>query len=302
MTRIPDNNTIPGARLPGFIRLALGSSGLWIGGIILLIIILIALSADIIIPGDPLVQDIGNRLKPPVWHEKGTWEHMLGTDKFGRDYLGYLIYGSRTTLVIGFVPALMAALIGTILGITSGYYGGRVDTLITYAVTVRLAMPALLVALAVISIVGSSMTVLILVLGLTFWDRFAVVMRTATKQVCVNDYITVAKQQGCSFFQIFTREIFPNVMGHFVVIFSLEAANCILAGAALSFLGLGVKPPTPSWGLMISEGKKYMFFSPWLIAIPGLALAILVLAINLFGDGLRETLVPDSDRTIEEPG
>ncbi len=184
-------------------------------------------------------------------------------------------------------------MIGTIIGVLAGYFGGRVDTVANFIITTRLSMPVVLVALAVVSMVGSSLTVVIWVLGLLIWDRFAVVMRSATMQVRNLDFVASAQALGCSTARIVLSEILPNVANHLIVVATIEMAHAILLEAALSFLGLGVQPPEPSWGLMISEAKGLMFFDAWLIAIPGTALFLLVLSINLLGDGLRDVTAPE---------
>jgi peptide/nickel transport system permease protein len=224
----------------------------------------------------------------------GTWEHPLGTDHLGRDYLSRLLYGARISLLIGFGTALVSGIIGTAMGVAAGYFGGRVDMVVTFLVTVRLAMPVVLVALAVVALVGSSLQVVILVLGLLLWDRFAVVMRASTMQVRAMDYVTAARAVGCPTWWIVAREIMPNIMNNLIVVATLEMAHAILLEAALSFLGLGVQPPTPSWGLMVSEGRDMLLFDPWLITIPGVALFVLVLAINLLGDGVRDLSAPEN--------
>jgi peptide/nickel transport system permease protein len=178
------------------------------------------------------------------------------------------------------------------MGLAAGYFGGRTDLLVSFLVTTRLAMPVILVALATVALVGGSLWVVILVLGLLKWDRFAVVMRSATQQVRSLEYVEAARAAGASTARIIAGEVLPNVLPHLIVVASLEAASAILLEASLSFLGLGVQPPLPSWGLMISEAKAYMFFSFWLIAIPGSALALLIFAINLAGDGLHQVLMP----------
>jgi len=274
-------------------RRARSHLGLLAGAGVLALIVFVALAAPLLAPHDPYAQDLARRLIPPIWHETGTWAHPLGTDMLGRDYLSRLIYGSRISLLIGFVVMLISGLIGTTLGVAAGYLGGRVDLAVTYFVTVRLALPVILVALAVVALVGSSLWLVILVLGLLKWDRFAVVMRSATMQVRGLDYVVAAKAIGCSTLRIVIGEILPNVASALVVVATLEMASAILLEAALSFLGLGVQPPLPSWGLMISEAKAYMFFSAWLITIPGSALLALVLAINLLGDGIRDVAEPE---------
>lgn len=271
-----------------------GHAGFTIGGGFLLIILLMAIFAPVLAPHDPLGQDLANRYIPPVWDAKGSWEHPFGTDKFGRDYLSRIMYGARISLLIGFVVMLISGVIGTAMGIAAGYFGGRVDMIITFFITTRLAMPVVLIALAVIAIVGSSLNIVIGVLGLLIWDRFAVVMRSATQQVRNLDYVAAAEAAGCSTLRILMTEIMPNVLNALIVVATLEVAHAILLEAALSFLGLGVQPPEPSWGLMVSEGKGDMYFKTWVIAIPGTALFLLVLSINLLGDGIRDITAPEN--------
>jgi peptide/nickel transport system permease protein len=284
-----------GATLPPRVllrRRVRSHTGLVIGAGLLALIVLVALLAPMLAPYDPYAQDLGRRLIPPIWHDRGTWTHMLGTDNLGRDYLSRIIYGARISLLIGVSVMVISGLIGTALGLTAGYFGGRVDMLITFIITVRLALPLILVALASVAVLGGSLVLVILVLGLLKWDRFAVVMRAATQQVRPLDYVTAAEATGASTARIVLGEVLPNVLPQLVVVATVEAASAILLEAALSFLGLGVQPPLPSWGLMIAEAKLYMFFSFWLIAIPGTALALLVFAINMVGDGIRDVTAP----------
>jgi peptide/nickel transport system permease protein len=273
-------------------RRAFGHYSLLIGATILILMALVAIFAPLLAPYDPLAQDLTRRLIPPVWHPKGSWAHPLGTDTFGRDYMSRMIYGARVSLMIGFAATLISGVIGTALGMMAGYFGGRVDLFITFLITTRLAMPAMLVALAVVALVGGSLTVVIWVLGLLIWDRFAVVMRSATQQIRHLDYIAAAEAAGCSRTHIILTEVMPNVMNALIVVATLEVAHAILLEASLSFLGLGVQPPTPSWGLMVSEGKSHLLFRPWIIALPGTALFLLILAINLLGDGIRDVTAP----------
>jgi peptide/nickel transport system permease protein len=269
-----------------------GHKGLLIGGVVLGILVIIALFAPLIAPHDPYAQSLMNRMQSPVFLG-GTWEHPLGTDHLGRDYLSRLIYGARVSLVIGTVAALISGTIGTILGVSAGYFGGRVDAVVTFLINVRLALPVVLVALAVVALMGGSLTVVICVLGFLLWDRFAVVMRTSTLQVRNRDYVTAASAIGASTTRIILSEIMPNILNNLIVVITLEMAHAILLEAVLSFLGLGVQPPTPSWGLMVAEGKNMMLFEPWLVLIPGAVLFVLVLSINLLGDGLRDVSAPE---------
>ncbi len=276
-------------------RRIFGHAGLIIGTVVLLIIILMALLAPWISPHDPYDQVLDRKLIPPIWFDspKVTTEHLLGTDQLGRDYLSRLFWGARISLLIGFSAMLISGLLGTAIGVVAGYFGGRVDMIANFIITTRLSMPVVLVAIAVVSLVGSSLTVVIWVLGLLIWDRFAVVVRSATMQVRSLDFVTAAEATGCSTARIVLTEILPNIMNHLIVVATVEMAHAILLEAALSFLGLGVQPPEPSWGLMVSEAKGLMFFDAWLIAIPGAALFLLVLSINLMGDGVRDVTAPD---------
>lgn len=281
----------PGAKLR---RRMLGHVGITLGGGVFLAIVIMALLAPWIAPHDPYLQDLARRLIPPIWHENGTWEHVLGTDQFGRDYLSRIMYGARISLLIGIGAMLISGIIGTVMGVVAGYFGGRVDMVITFIITTRLAMPVILIALAVVALIGSSLQIVILVLGFLIWDRFAVVMRSATQQVRNLDYVAAAQAAGCSTARIIFTEIMPNVVNSLIVVATVEVAHAVILEAALSFLGLGVQPPLPSWGLMISEGKGLMFFQPWVIAIPGTALFLLILSVNMLGDGARDVTAPEN--------
>ncbi|TDE35116.1 ABC transporter permease [Antarcticimicrobium sediminis] len=270
-----------------------GHTGLLFGLAVVLILLFVAIFAPLLAPHDPYAQSLSSRMVSPVFLG-GTWEHPLGTDHLGRDYLSRLIYGARVSLLIGAVAAAISGVIGTAMGVAAGYFGGKVDAVVTFLINVRLAMPVVLVALAVVAILGGSLQVVIGVLGLLLWDRFAVVMRASTLQVRRREYVAAAQAIGASTSRVILSEIMPNIVNNLIVIVTLEMAHAILLEAALSFLGLGVQPPTPSWGLMISEGKNMMLFEPWLVLIPGVVLFMLVLAINLMGDGLRDVTAPEN--------
>ena len=275
-------------RLPAFRHLAT-----LLGAVIVGTALLVAIFAPSLTPHDPFAQDLNLRLIPPVWMDGSQPTHLLGTDQIGRDYLSRLIYGTRISMLIGVLTVITSGVIGITLGIIGGFYGGRTDDLVTFLITCRLSIPLILVALTVVALVGSSLSVVILTLGLLLWDRFAVVARTTTMQVRNLDFIAAAQAAGASRMHLLVREVLPNIANHLVVVATLEMALAILLEAALSFLGLGVPPPLPSWGLMIAEAKEYMFFSPWVIMTPGVALFVLVLGINLLGDGLRDMLGAD---------
>ncbi|MBB3182245.1 ABC transporter permease [Variovorax sp. Sphag1AA] len=267
------------------------TKGLVIGGTLLLLFLLVAVFPGVISPHDPYAQSLMRRMRPPVW-AGGSWTYPLGTDTFGRDYLSRLAHGARISLFVGFGGAALAGLIGAGLGILAGYFGGWVDRFVSFVVATRLALPSLLMALAVLQIAGSGLAIVIAVLALTHWDRFAVVMRTVVRQVAGMDYVTRARAMGSSDLRIIGQEVLPNVTSQLIVVFTLEVAQCILAAAVLSFLGLGIQAPEPSWGLMMSEGRVMLTVNPWLITLAGIALMVLVLAVNLVGDGLRELLAP----------
>jgi peptide/nickel transport system permease protein len=272
---------------------ALRDVGVALGALVVGLVALAALFAPLLVPHDPFAQDLAHRLVPPAWMEGGGPEHWFGTDQIGRDYLSRLIYGARISMLIGLMTVLASGLIGGTLGILGGYFGGRADDLVLFAITCRLAIPLILVALTAVALVGSSLTIVVSTLGLLLWDRFAVVTRVATMQVRSLDYISAARAAGCSPLYILVREVLPNIVRPLAVVATLEMALAILLEATLSFLGLGVPPPLPSWGLMIAEAKDYMFFSPWVIMIPGAALFLLVMGINLLGDGLNHILGTD---------
>lgn len=272
----------------------LGHHSLTLGAVVLLVVVLGALLAPIIAPHDPYAQDVTQRMIPPVWQDKGSWDHVLGTDKLGRDYLSRLLYGAQISMTIGLATAMLSGLIGTTLGILAGYFGGKTDAIISYLITTRLSMPVILVALAMASLVGGSLQMVIILLGVLLWDRFAVVARATTQQLRDAEFIASAKVLGASTPYILVKELLPNILSPLIVVVTLEMAHAILLEATLSFLGLGVQPPLPSWGLMVAEGKAYMFFQPWVIAIPGIALMVLVMAINLVGDGLRDLNAPQN--------
>jgi peptide/nickel transport system permease protein len=270
--------------------------GFMIGAVICGVVVFAALFGNALVPYDPFTQDLNNRLVPPFWMEGAQSAHLLGTDQLGRDYLARLVYGARISLLIGLTTMVVSGLIGTTIGTIGGYFGGIVDDVVLFLITSRLSIPPVLVALAVVGLLGSSLTLVISTLGLLLWDRFAVVARSTTMQVRSLDYVSAAVCAGSSTPRLLFREILPNIAPHLAVVATLEIALAILLEAALSFLGLGVPAPLPSWGLMIAEGKDYMFFSPWVIMIPGVTLFMFVMGVNFVGDGLRSLLGAEQPR------
>jgi len=277
-------------------RSLLRNWGFLVGAGIVGLCAVVAVLAPWIVPYDPFAIDLERRLVPPSFMEGGDPRNFLGTDQLGRDYFSRLIYGARISMVIGVLTVITSGLIGITLGVLGGFYGGKIDDFVVFCITTRLSIPAVLVALAVAALRGSSFMLVVLVLGLLLWDRFAVVARSTTMQIRNLDYVAAAWCAGVSRWWVLTREVLPNIATHLAVVATLEMALAILLEAALSFLGLGVPPPLPSWGLMISEAKEYMFFEPWVIIIPGAALFILVLGVNLLGDALRDMMGTDLSR------
>jgi peptide/nickel transport system permease protein len=251
------------------------------------LLVALALLGPLFLSSDPYTQELSARLTPPVWIEGGSWEYPLGTDHLGRDYLTRLLYGARISILIGLSAALVSGFIGTFLGAMAGYFGGRVDSVVMFVVTARLSMPIVLVALALVAVHRPSLYSVMAVLGLLLWDRFALVARSTTQQIVSSEYIVAARAQGCSAIQILLWEIWPNIRNNVVVVAIFECSHAIMLEAGLSFLGLGVPPPTPTWGVMIAEAKSYLLFEPWLIIIPGICLFALILSVNLVGEGLR---------------
>jgi peptide/nickel transport system permease protein len=287
----PAGGTFSPGRLA--LRRALRHGSFWIGGTALLLIILVALFAPWLTPYDPAAQHLGERLIAPVWATGGSWTHPLGTDLLGRDYLARLLFGARISLLIGFSTILISGVFGTCLGVAAGYWGGWVDLVVNFILTIRLTLPVVLVALVVVAVVGNSLTLLIFVIGGLLWDRFAIVTRSATQQLAQSEFVIAARCIGSSRTRLFLKEILPNLTGQLIVVASIELAHAVLLEAALSFLGLGVQPPLTSWGLMVAEAKSQIFFRPWMIAVPGVALIVLILAINLLGDAVRDITAPE---------
>jgi peptide/nickel transport system permease protein len=275
-----------GISVPRFVR----RRGLLIGGAILLAVLLMALLAPWLSRYSPYEQHLDQRMLKPWLLGGHQRAHVLGTDQLGRDYLARLLYGARIALLVGVGTVTVSAPIGITLGLVGGYYGGRIDLAVMYLVMVRLSLPIVLVALAVVGLIGSHLSIIMAVLAGLLWDRFVVVTRSLVMQLREREFVLAALAAGASDAKILGREILPNIVAPLTVVATLEMANAILLEAALSFLGLGIKPPEASWGLMIAEAKDMVFFEPWLINIPGFALFALVIGINLFGDGLRDAL------------
>jgi peptide/nickel transport system permease protein len=261
-----------------------------LGLAVLLLVIGGAVLAPFILP-DPLQQRIDQRLQPPFW-AGGTSEHLLGTDQLGRDILSRLVHGSRVSLIVGFTAVGVAGLIGVAAGIVAGFYGGLVDDIIMRLVDLRLAMPFILLVIAVIAVFGPSLFNLVVVLALTGWATYARVVRAEVLSIREREFVLAARSMGASNWRLMTRHVMPNTVASAIVIGSLELAQMIVTESALSFLGLGIQPPTPSWGNMLGQGRDYLMTHWWLATFPGLAIALTAVSINLVGDWLRDLLDP----------
>lgn len=256
------------------------------GLVIVLVLIGTALFADVISIYNPNSMILENRLDPP----SGT--HLLGLDEFGRDILSRIIYGSRISLQVGIVVVSISALIGSLLGAISGYYGGKIDTIVMRVVDLLLAFPGLILAIAIMAAIGQSLFNIMFALGLLGWTRYARVVRGQTLSLREMEYVEAARAAGASSLRIIFSHILPNCLAPITVLATLGMASAIMAESALSFLGLGVSPPTPSWGSMLTLGRKYLRSAPHVAVFPGIAIMITVLGFNLLGDGLRDALDP----------
>jgi ABC-type dipeptide/oligopeptide/nickel transport system permease subunit len=260
--------------------------------VLLLAIVASAVFAPWLAPHDPLAVNIRHRLAPPAWMEGGAPAHWLGTDQVGRDLLSRVIYGGRVSLMVGVAAVLISATIGVLSGLAAGYFAGRTDAVVMTLVNVMLTFPFVLLALAVIAVLGPSLPNMIAVLGAAGWPIYTRVVRAETLAIREREFILAGRALGMGHLRIVFRQIFPNLVSAIVVIATLQVAQVIIAEAFLSFLGLGVQPPTPAWGNMLGEGRVYMLNSWWIAAFPGLAIFVTTLAINLMGNALRDWLDP----------
>jgi peptide/nickel transport system permease protein/dipeptide transport system permease protein len=262
------------------------------GMLIVSFFILAAIFAPILSPHNPIETSLYDQLKPPVWHEKGTWKNILGTDDLGRDILSRLIYGARVSLVVSVVSVGLAFFLGTIFGSVAGYYKGKLDSIIMRIMDIILAFPYLLLAIVVVAYLGPSLQNAMVAIGITYIPRFARIVRGSVLEECEKDYVTAARSIGATNLRIIFIAILPNCLGPLIVQTTLSFASAILDAAALSFLGLGAQPPTPEWGAMIARSRALILRASWVMTFPGLAILLAVLGFNLFGDGLRDALDP----------
>ncbi|MDE0187874.1 MAG: ABC transporter permease [bacterium] len=269
-----------------------GNRALWLMGLPLLLLGLLVVAAPLLPLADPGLQDLRARLLPPIFLEGGTWEHPLGTDQLGRDLLARVIYGGRLTFVIAIAAVLVGSVFGTLLGMIAGYRRGWIDTIISRVVDAQLALPFILLAIAIIVSRGRSLVVLVAVLAIISWAQYARVIRAEALSLRERPFILGLRAAGASPIRIIIHHIFPNIGGTVLVLATLEVGTMILAESALSFLGLGVVPPDISWGGMLAGGREFIQDAWWVVTFPGIAITFVVMSINLLGDALRARYDP----------
>lgn len=260
--------------------------------VVLLAFVFAAVLPQSALPFDPNKQQLRARLQPPVWLEGGTRQHLIGTDSLGRDVLSRVIRGARSTLITVALSALVAAAVGTALGLIAGYYGGFVDEVVSRLVDIQLAFPTMLLMIAVVGLLGQNMIVLIGTLSLAVWPAYARLVRGSVLSLRKLDFVEASRALGSGDSGLILRHIAPNTLSTMIVYSTFQLSGLLLIESALSFLGLGVPPPAISWGGIIAGGRAYLLEGWWVAALPGLAIVVVVMALNFLGDGLRDLLDP----------
>jgi peptide/nickel transport system permease protein len=255
-------------------------------------LVVTALLSPYVAPHNPVRERLIDRLLPPAWAEDGEWRYFLGTDHLGRDLVSRIIYGSRISLVVGFAAVLIGGALGIALGVAAGFLGGRTDEVIMALADMQLAFPTILLAIAIIAVLGPSFTNLVVVIGISGWVTYARIARGQVLSVREKEFIEAIRAQGGSQWRIVWRHILPNILSPLIVVATLDLARTIILESTLSFLGLGIQPPTPSWGGMLSDGREYLLSAWWIATFPGLALMLTALSFNRLGDWLRDVTDP----------
>jgi peptide/nickel transport system permease protein len=261
-------------------------------GLILLGLVVTAAFAPQIAPHNPTRERLIDRLLPPAWAEDGDWKYVLGTDHLGRDLLSRIIYGSRVSLVVGFAAVFIGGVLGTALGMIAGFFGGPSDEIIMALADMQLAFPTILLAIAIIAVLGPSFSNLVLVIGISGWVTYARVARGQVLSLREKEFVEAIRAQGGSWLRIIWRHILPNTLAPLIVVATLDLARTIILESTLSFLALGIQPPTPSWGGMLSDGREYLLSAWWIATFPGMALMLTALSFNRLGDWLRDRTDP----------
>ena len=262
------------------------------GMVIIVLWILCAIFADVIAPYGPNDVNIMLRMKPPAWMDGGSSAHLLGTDEVGRDVLSRLIYGCQISLIVGLMSVVVSLIIGTTLGLVSGFFGGKVDAVIMRACDVMLAFPFIFMALCFMAVLGSGLKNVIIVLGITGWMSYARTVRGQTLSLREREFVRAAATSGCKRTRVMFRHILPNVIDQAIVLGTLEMGTSILSEASLTFLGMGVPATIPTWGNMIASGRDYIYTAWWLTTFPGLVIFLVCLSINFVGDWIRDVRDP----------
>ena len=290
---LPDAAPIERREWLGFLRRLAARRTALFGLVVVMVVVLTAVGAPLVSPFDPIEQDLGDlRLKAPGFRDAGGRVHPLGTDHLGRDLLARVIHGARPALLVGFAAVVISGFIGMAAGLISGYFGGRTDDVLMRLADIQLAFPFILLAIAVIGVLGPSLKTIIIVIGVSSWVVYARIVRGAVLTLREREFVQAARALGGGDGRVLVRHILPNAFTPWLVVATLDMARVIVIESALSFLGLGVQPPTPTWGGMLADGRVYISTAWWLATFPGLAILVTVLGINLFGDGLRDTLDP----------
>jgi peptide/nickel transport system permease protein len=261
-------------------------------GLILLALVVTAIFAPQVAPHNPTRERLIDRLLPPVWAEDGEWQYILGTDHLGRDLLSRIIYGSRVSLVVGFTAVIIGGVLGTALGVIAGFFGGPSDEIIMALADMQLAFPTILLAIAIIAVLGPSFANLVMVIGISGWVTYARVARGQVLSLREKEFVEAIRAQGGSRLRIIWRHILPNTLAPLIVVATLDLARTIILESTLSFLALGIQPPTPSWGGMLSDGREYLLSAWWIATFPGVALMLTALSFNRLGDWLRDLTDP----------
>ena len=265
----------------------------WVSlAIVAFVLILPALLADLITTHDPLRGNLGDRLTPPAWAEEGSWTYPLGTDKQGRDVLTRIVYGARISLAVSTVTILIGAFVGSALGLMAGYFGGWIDRVVSWLIDTFLSLPHVLLALVIVAAIGPSFVTIVVVIAITIWASFARQVRGETLTVREAEYVARARVAGASSLRILARHVLPNVANTLIVLATLQVGVVILEESSLSFIGAGIPRPNPSWGVMVADGRDQILTAWWVSFFPGVAILVVVLALNLLGDWLRDFLDP----------